>query len=67
MLRTESEVRRRDALGRATHVRFDGRIVGHDVVRFTAAEDFRLGPEHADRPCNLCAFRPICPDARKVL
>jgi len=29
-----------------------------------AAGDFRLGPEHAQRPCNLCAFRPICPDAR---
>jgi ATP-dependent DNA helicase UvrD/PcrA len=29
-----------------------------------AAGDFSLGPEHAKRPCNLCAFRPICPDAR---
>jgi hypothetical protein len=29
-----------------------------------AAGDFRLGPEHAQRPCHLCAFRPICPDAR---
>jgi len=28
------------------------------------AGDFRLRPEHADRPCNLCAYRPICPDAR---
>jgi hypothetical protein len=28
-----------------------------------AAGDFRLGPEHAQRPCHLCAFRPICPDA----
>jgi len=28
-----------------------------------AAGDFSLGPEHAERPCNLCAFRPICPDA----
>ena len=27
-----------------------------------AAGDFALGPEHADRPCHLCAFRPICPD-----
>lgn len=26
--------------------------------------DFRLGPEHADRPCSLCAYRPICADAR---
>ena len=29
-----------------------------------AAGDFRLGPEHAQRPCVLCAYRPICPDAR---
>jgi RecB family exonuclease len=29
-----------------------------------ASGDFRLGPEHADRPCKLCAYRPICPDAR---
>jgi ATP-dependent helicase/nuclease subunit A len=26
--------------------------------------DFHLGPEHAQRPCSLCAYRPICPDAR---
>jgi DNA helicase-2/ATP-dependent DNA helicase PcrA len=26
--------------------------------------DFALGPEHANRPCTLCAFRPICVDAR---
>jgi hypothetical protein len=30
-----------------------------------AAGDFSLGPEHAQRPCNICAFRPICPDARR--
>ncbi|MDQ6721184.1 MAG: ATP-dependent helicase [Candidatus Dormibacteraeota bacterium] len=30
------------------------------------AGDFALGPEHADRPCILCAFRPICADARPV-
>ena len=30
-----------------------------------AAGDFSLGPEHAQRPCKLCAFRPICPDARR--
>jgi hypothetical protein len=30
-----------------------------------AAGDFELGPEHANRPCKLCAFRPICPDARR--
>jgi DNA helicase-2/ATP-dependent DNA helicase PcrA len=28
-----------------------------------AAGDFSLGPEHAERPCNLCAYRPICRDA----
>jgi hypothetical protein len=32
-----------------------------------AASDFHLGPEHALRPCKLCAYRPICADARKVL
>ena len=31
------------------------------------AGDFQLGPEHAQRPCSLCAYRPICSDARKVL
>jgi RecB family exonuclease len=30
-----------------------------------AAGDFRLGAEHAERPCKLCAYRPICPDARQ--
>jgi RecB family exonuclease len=28
------------------------------------AGDFALGPEHAERPCTLCAFKPICADAR---
>ncbi len=28
-----------------------------------ATGDFGLRPEHAARPCSLCAFRPICPDA----
>jgi RecB family exonuclease len=28
------------------------------------AGDFALRPEHAERPCLLCAFRPICADAR---
>ncbi|HSS61726.1 MAG TPA: ATP-dependent DNA helicase [Candidatus Limnocylindrales bacterium] len=32
--------------------------------RRIAAADFRLGPEHENRPCRLCAYRPICPDAR---
>ena len=30
-----------------------------------AVGDFSLGPEHAERPCKLCAYRPICPDARQ--
>ena len=29
-----------------------------------AAGDFTLGPEHADRPCKICAYRPVCPDRR---
>ena len=28
------------------------------------AGDFTLRPEHAQRPCSICAFRPICPDRR---
>jgi DNA helicase II / ATP-dependent DNA helicase PcrA len=28
------------------------------------AGDFSLRSEHAQRPCNICAFRPICPDRR---
>ncbi|HEV2413196.1 MAG TPA: ATP-dependent DNA helicase [Candidatus Dormibacteraeota bacterium] len=31
------------------------------------AGDFSLGPEHENRPCHLCAYRPICTSARKVL
>jgi CRISPR/Cas system-associated exonuclease Cas4 (RecB family) len=29
-----------------------------------AAGDFELRPEHAARPCSLCAYRRICRDAR---
>jgi ATP-dependent exoDNAse (exonuclease V) beta subunit len=29
-----------------------------------AGGDFELRPEHADRPCFLCAFRPLCPSRR---
>ncbi len=32
-----------------------------------AAGDYALRPEHAQRPCNLCAYRRICPDARRDL
>jgi DNA helicase-2/ATP-dependent DNA helicase PcrA len=34
------------------------------VSRRIAQGDFTLGPENAQRPCSMCAFRPICPDAR---
>jgi ATP-dependent exoDNAse (exonuclease V) beta subunit len=30
-----------------------------------AAGRFELGPEHADRPCRLCAYRQICADRRE--
>jgi ATP-dependent DNA helicase UvrD/PcrA len=30
-----------------------------------ARGDFSLGPENAERPCAMCAFRPICSDARR--
>ena len=26
--------------------------------------DFQLGPQHHDRPCFMCAYRPICADRR---
>jgi DNA helicase II / ATP-dependent DNA helicase PcrA len=29
-----------------------------------ARGDFALGPENANRPCAMCAYRPICPDRR---
>jgi DNA helicase-2/ATP-dependent DNA helicase PcrA len=29
-----------------------------------AAGDFSLRPEHAQRPCTICAYRPMCPDRR---
>ena len=35
-----------------------------DASARIAAGDFHLGPEHAQRPCSLCAYRPICTDAR---
>jgi ATP-dependent DNA helicase UvrD/PcrA len=45
----------------------DDRAVETRIAAATAritVGDFELGPEHADRPCHLCAFRPICADAR---
>jgi RecB family exonuclease len=35
------------------------------VSQRIARDDFALGPENAMRPCSMCAYRPICPDARK--
>ena len=34
------------------------------AVAKISARDFALGPEHAERPCVLCAYRPICKDRR---
>ena len=34
------------------------------VSRRIANGDFALGPENAQRPCSMCAFKPICPDRR---
>ena len=34
------------------------------VSQRIAQGDFKLGPENAQRPCSMCAFRPICADAR---
>ena len=34
------------------------------VSRRIAEGDFALGPDNALRPCTMCAFKPICPDAR---
>jgi len=35
-----------------------------EVARRVTAGDFRLGPEHRDRPCGLCAYRPLCTERR---
>lgn len=35
-----------------------------ETARRIRAGDFALGPEHRDRPCFLCAYRPLCPDRR---
>lgn len=46
----------------------DDSLVEHRVraaVQKIAAGDFRLGPEHAQRPCKLCAYKPICGEARR--
>jgi DNA helicase II / ATP-dependent DNA helicase PcrA len=56
--------------GEAHEVAPDDALVEERVVaasRRIAAGDFQLRPEHERRRCDLCAYRPICPDARKVL
>jgi DNA helicase-2/ATP-dependent DNA helicase PcrA len=35
-----------------------------DVAARITAGDFALRPEHRDRPCFLCAYRPLCKDRR---
>ena len=40
------------------------RALAEDIAARIAAGDFGLGPEHAGRPCQLCAYRPVCPSAR---
>ncbi|HSR25431.1 MAG TPA: PD-(D/E)XK nuclease family protein, partial [Candidatus Eisenbacteria bacterium] len=35
-----------------------------EAARRIGAGDFVLGPEHDDRPCYLCAYRPLCRDRR---
>ncbi|HET7379959.1 MAG TPA: PD-(D/E)XK nuclease family protein, partial [Gaiellales bacterium] len=35
------------------------------MVARIRGRDFALGPEHAERPCHLCAYRPICEDRRR--
>jgi ATP-dependent exoDNAse (exonuclease V) beta subunit len=45
----------------------DPEAVEQEVITAAArisAGDFSLGPEHAQRPCHLCAYRPICPQRR---
>jgi DNA helicase-2/ATP-dependent DNA helicase PcrA len=40
------------------------RALAEGIAGRIAAGDFGLGPEHAGRPCALCAYRPVCPVAR---
>jgi DNA helicase II / ATP-dependent DNA helicase PcrA len=35
-----------------------------DGARRISDGDFQLGPEHRNRPCFLCAYRPLCPSRR---
>ena len=38
-------------------------VIAEAAARIGAGR-FELGPEHARRPCQLCAYRPICPQRR---
>ena len=54
--------------GEALEVNPDDDLVEQHIAaasRRILAGDFSLGPEHENRPCHLCAYRPICPDARR--
>ena len=56
--------------GEAHEVTPDDALVEERVMSAAVrigADDFALRPEHDGRRCDLCAYRPICPDARKVL
>ena len=56
--------------GRLIEVTPDDAAVEARIAAATSkilAGDFALGPEHAERPCTLCAFKPICADARVPL
>ena len=35
-----------------------------EAARRIATGDFQLRPEHRNRPCFLCAYRPLCPERR---
>jgi RecB family exonuclease len=53
--------------GDVVEVQPDHELAERQIVAAAArisAGDFSLGPEHAQRPCHLCAYRPICPDRR---
>ncbi|MEA2656969.1 MAG: nuclease superfamily, partial [Chloroflexota bacterium] len=53
--------------GQVIEVAPDDRAVQARIAAATSrilAGDFALGPEHAERPCTICAFKPICADAR---
>ena len=52
----EIEVTADDAAVEARVAAVTGRI---------ARGNFALGPENANRPCAMCAYKPICPDARR--